>query len=53
MGSPLKVIGSGAGRRLRLNESAIVVTISAVLSALGDSRSLVHILKLLRGLCYP
>ena len=37
MGSPLKVVGSGAGRRLKLHESAIVETISAVLSALDDS----------------
>ena len=37
MGAPLKVVGSGARRRLKLNESAIVVTITAVLSELDDS----------------
>ena len=37
MGAPLKVVGSGAGRRLKLNESAIAVTITTVLSVLDDS----------------
>ena len=37
MGSPVKVVGLDAGRRLKLNESAIVVTIFVVLSALDDS----------------
>ena len=58
MGSPLKVVSSGAGRGLKVNESAIVVTISVVLSALDDrplkdTRILAHVLKLLSGLCYP
>ena len=37
MDSPLKVVGLDAGRRLKLNESAIVVMILVVLSALDDS----------------
>ena len=32
-----EMVVSGAGRRLKLNESAVVMTISTVLSALDDS----------------
>ena len=37
MGSSLKVVGLDAGRRLKLNELAIVVMTLVVLSALEDS----------------
>ena len=36
MGSPLKMVGSGAGRRLMLNESAIAVTIEVTASTFAD-----------------
>ena len=38
MASPLKMVGSGAGRRLMLNESVIAVTIEVTVSTLaGDA----------------